>query len=56
MSKGVPPRKVDWTAHPTVCDENLGEGPLVASSLAAHGLDGVHRGARCTGGHREDGR
>ncbi len=55
MSTGRTPRKLDCTTHPTVCDEDLGEGPLVASSLAAHGLDGVHRSARCTGGDREDG-
>src|SRR5712671_3456559 len=37
-------------SYPAVCDKDFCQGPAVTSSLAAHGLDGVHGRARRTGG------
>ena len=35
--------------YTAVCDENLGEGAMVASGLAADGLDGMNGSAAGTG-------
>ena len=45
-----------WGAYTAVCDEDLGQRARVASRLATHCLDGVHRGAGSTGAAGEHGR